>query len=191
MRIAPYGPIGDPGVPGRRGQAGYGLIEVLIAIVLMGTVIAALSAAMLTLLSTTSATSDAQRMQAALTSYTESLKAGTYQACTRTGSPPVSSPTPAQVQGAHDGDPAAFRPAAGSGISVEVVGVAFLSAASAASPSTVPATTLVNGVGGYTPDCPTSGDAGRQLLTVRVSLAGRSPKLANVVVAETQTEASP
>lgn len=212
MLIAPNGSIGDPGVPGsavrtRRmscqrpgsthrhwthrhttgrhgGQAGYGLIEVLIAIVLMGTVIAALSAAMLTLLATTASTSSTQRMQAALTSYTESLKAGTYLACASTGSPPVgSTPTPAQVQVAHDGDSAAYRPAAGSGITVEVVDVAFLSAASAASPSSGPTTTMVNGVGGYQAQCPSTGDAGRQLLTVRVTQVGRTPIEGQVVIA--------
>ncbi len=178
MLVAPLRSL-DAVRPTRRnhaGQSGYGLLEVLIAIVLMGTVLAALSAAMLTLLATTSAASDRQRMQTALNSYTESLKASTYEACRTTGTPSAVLPTAAQVQGAHDGDPAAYRPAAGSGITVVVVGVEFLSSAPAA-PS--PATT-----GTYSSTCPAEGDAGRQRLTVEVRLAGRSPMRGNVVIAE-------
>lgn len=177
--------------PRVRGQRGYGLLEVLIAIMLMGTVLAALSAAMLTLIATTSATADAQRMQAALNSYTESLKAGTYTACGATGSPPVVHPTAAEVQGAHDGDPAAFRPAAGSGITVSVVDVEFLSSASAALPPVSPTTTMVHGVGSYSHACPVTGDAGRQRLTVRVSLAGRTDRTGSVVVAAPRIEPAP
>ena len=172
--------------PRVRGQRGYGLLEVLIAIMLMGTVLAALSAAMLTLIATTSATSDQQRLQAALNSYTESLKAGTYTACGATGSPPVVYPTAAEVQEAHDGDPAAFRPAVGSGIAVAVVDVEFLSSASAAAPSGGTGTTMVNGVGEYRSVCPASGDAGRQRLTVTATLAGRAPVTGSVVVAAPQ-----
>ena len=58
-------------------------------------------------------------------------------------------PTAAQVQDAHDGDPAAFRPAAGSGITVAVVDVEFLSSTSATLPPVSPSTTMVNGVGTY------------------------------------------
>ena len=191
MLVAPTPATGLARPAVRRGQRGYGLLEVLIAIALMGTVLAAISAAMFTLIAVTSATNDAQRMQTALQSYAESLKAGTYQPCGATGSPPVVHPTAAQVQDAHDGDPAAFRPAAGSGITVEVVDVEFLSSASAALPPVSPSTTMVNGVGTYSHTCPSSGDAGRQRLTVRVSLAGRAPRTGSVVVAEAPIEPTP
>ncbi len=189
--IPPNAPtaVGRPGTT--RGQGGFALIEVLVAVTLMGTVLAGISLAMLTLIATTSATSDAQRMQTALQNYTESLKAGTYQPCGTTGSPPVVGPTAAQVQGAHDGDPAAFRPAAGSGITVEVVDVEFLSSASAALPPSSPPTTMVNGVGTFSHTCPPGGDAGRQRLTVRVSLPGRAPLTGDVVVAEAPIDPAP
>ena len=92
----------------------------------------------------------------------------------------------AEMQEAHDGDPAAFRPAAGSGIAVAVVDVEFLSSASAAAPSGGTGTTMVNGVGEYRSVCPASGDAGRQRLTVTATLAGRAPVTGSVVVAAPQ-----
>ena len=72
-----------------RGEAGYTLIEVLIAVFLVGTVVAALAAGMLTMMSATRSTTEQQRLEAAVLSYTELLRSQTYADCAGTGTYPT------------------------------------------------------------------------------------------------------
>ena len=65
----------------QRSQSGFSLIEILICVVLVGTVILALAAGLLTLVKTSNATSQRQQIQLALGSMTESLKVGPYLPC--------------------------------------------------------------------------------------------------------------
>lgn len=65
----------------RGAQSGYSLIEVLIAVMLVGTVVAALAAGMLTMMNATRSTSEQQRLQAGVLSYTEWLRSQTYTDC--------------------------------------------------------------------------------------------------------------
>ena len=65
----------------RAGQGGYTLIEVLIAVFLVGTVVAALAAGMLTMMSATRSTAEQQRLEAGILNYTEYLRAQTYVDC--------------------------------------------------------------------------------------------------------------
>ena len=72
-----------------RGQSGYTLIEVLIAVFLVGTVVAALAAGMLTMMSATRSTTEQQRLEAAVLSYTELLRSQAYVDCAGTGTYPT------------------------------------------------------------------------------------------------------
>lgn len=65
----------------RRSQSGATLVEVLIAVFLVGTVIAALAAGMLTLMRSTGSTAEQQRLAAGVMSYTEWLRAQAYRDC--------------------------------------------------------------------------------------------------------------
>lgn len=62
-------------------QAGFSLIEVLLAVMLVGTVILSLAAGMLTLVRTSAATSQRQTIQLALGSATENLLVAPYTEC--------------------------------------------------------------------------------------------------------------
>ena len=71
---------------GRRcSQSGATLIEVLIAVFLIGTVIAALAAGMLTLMRSTGSTAEQQRLAASVMSYTEWLRSQAYRDCAAPG----------------------------------------------------------------------------------------------------------
>lgn len=63
------------------GQAGYTLIEVIIAIALAGMVILSLAAGMLTIVRTNALNSDRQRVDAAMTSFSESVRGAEYLPC--------------------------------------------------------------------------------------------------------------
>ena len=65
-------------------QRGDTLVEVLIAVMLVGTVLAALAAGMLTMMGTTRSTTEQQRLQAGVLSYTEWLRSQAYQPCATT-----------------------------------------------------------------------------------------------------------
>jgi prepilin-type N-terminal cleavage/methylation domain-containing protein len=157
-----------------RGQRGFALVEVLVALVLAGLLITAISTGMFTMLRVTGVTSQTQRMATALMNTTESLRATTYRPC---GSSPA--PTAARYDQDHAGDPAAWRPASGSGITARVTGLAFWSGAGA------------GGFGEFRPACPDGGDQGRQRLTVTVSMEGRPDVTGTVVIAEPQLEPGP
>jgi prepilin-type N-terminal cleavage/methylation domain-containing protein len=65
----------------RHSQTGATLVEVLIAIALVGILVLALASGMLTLLKTSSETTKQQQIELALGSFTESLKSGPYTKC--------------------------------------------------------------------------------------------------------------
>lgn len=75
-----------------RTQAGFTLAETIVALLLASTVVLALAAGMFTLLRTTDLTSRSQRMQAALTTVAESVKAEAYIDCATTTSYAVADP---------------------------------------------------------------------------------------------------
>jgi hypothetical protein len=63
------------------GQAGLGLVESLVALTLLSTVILALASGMLALLGTSRANAQTQRLESAVTAWTESAKVLTYVSC--------------------------------------------------------------------------------------------------------------
>ena len=141
----------------------------------MGTAVSAVAAAMFTLAALTAGTAQTQRQQSTLMSATESLKATDYHPCG--GSP---APTLARYQADHAADSTAWRPASGSGITVQITGVEYWHGAGAGS------------LGQFRSTCPSGADQGRQRLTVRVEGPGWTPRTASVVIAEEQwTEPEP
>ena len=78
--------------PRARSQAGFTLAETIVALLLSSLVVLALAAGMFTLLRTTDLTSRSQRMQAALTTAAESVKAEAYVDCATTTSYAVADP---------------------------------------------------------------------------------------------------
>lgn len=155
-----------------RTQRGAALLEVLVAVALLGLVLAAISASALTSLTVTRSTSDLQREQAAAMNFGETLKALPYLPCG--GATP---PTATAYQQRYESDTAAWRPAAGSGVTVSVIGVEFLHVG----PDGV--------LGDFEPTCPSvaeGADHGRQRLSLQVQLGSRAPATASVVLAEPQ-----
>ena len=65
----------------RRSQTGATLVEVLIALALVGILVLALASGMLTLIKTSTETTKRQQVELALGSFTESLKSGPYTKC--------------------------------------------------------------------------------------------------------------
>jgi prepilin-type N-terminal cleavage/methylation domain-containing protein len=65
----------------RRSQTGATLVEVLIALALVGILVLALASGMLTLIKTSAETTKQQQIELALGSFTESLKSGPYTKC--------------------------------------------------------------------------------------------------------------
>lgn len=160
-----------------RTERGAALLEVLVAVALLGLVLAAISASTLTALSVTRSTSERQREQAAAMNFSETLKAVGYLPCGG-----ATAPTPAAYQARYDADAAAWRPEAGSGITVRVVGVEYLRVGASGS------------LGDFVASCPgaASGvDHGRQRLALQVTLTGRPPSRASVVVSEPQVTPTP
>jgi Tfp pilus assembly protein PilV len=92
-----------PSRPRRRStsQAGATLIEVMIAVFLIGTVIAAIAAGMLTLMRSTRTTSEQQRLAVSVLSYTEWLRSQAYTPCATPADFATWSPLP-QVEGRVD-----------------------------------------------------------------------------------------
>ena len=144
---------------------------------LVGTVIVALAAGMLTMVRATQTTAEEQRLQAALASFTESLRATDYLPCG--DSPP---PTPGAYETAHEAQPGHWDPATADGVlSAEIIEVEHWVSATPGP------------YGAYEDDCP-SDDEGRQLLTVRVELDGGREGVAQVVLSdrtEVETGANP
>ncbi len=65
----------------RHSQTGATLVEVLIALALVGILVLALASGMLTLIKTSAETTKQQQIELALGSFTESLKSGPYTKC--------------------------------------------------------------------------------------------------------------
>jgi hypothetical protein len=77
LRVAARRPVR----PVPAGQAGVGLVESLVAVALLSTVVLALASGMLSLLGTSRANAQTQKLQAAVTAWTESLKVIPYEDC--------------------------------------------------------------------------------------------------------------
>jgi prepilin-type N-terminal cleavage/methylation domain-containing protein len=75
--------------PRPRGQSGYSLVEVLVAVLLVGTVLAALAGGMLTMMLATASTSEQQRLEAGVLNYTQVLRSRPYVDCARPSSFPT------------------------------------------------------------------------------------------------------
>jgi prepilin-type N-terminal cleavage/methylation domain-containing protein len=144
------------------GDGGYSLIEVLIAVMLVGTVIAALAAGMLTMINATRSTSEQQRLQAAVLSYTESLKSSPYLRC---GEAPT--PSPAAYTTSHNAQPGRWEPV--DGMTAEINSVEYWHNSGA--------------YGDYQSSCPAV-DQGRQRLTITVTLPGGASASGPVVMSE-------
>lgn len=163
-----------------RSQAGVSLIEVLVAVGLAGSVIVALAAGILAMLRSSEVTSSQQRLQAALSSSTESVKSLPYLACTAgaaaTAAGQAASPTAYDT--AYAAWPGRWQPSTSAGVgSVRVTGVEYWT----------PAATNA-ALGSFLPACPAAaagGDRGAQRLTVRVVMADGAAKDAQVVLRRT------
>ncbi len=86
MELRHHTQLGTARRPGRRapvapGQAGIGLVESIVALALVSTVILALASGLLSLLSTSRVNAETQKLQAAVTAWTEALKVLPYQDC--------------------------------------------------------------------------------------------------------------
>ena len=161
---------------GRHDQAGFTLIEVLLALVLTSVAITAIAAGMLTLMRSSTQTSAQQRLQGALTSYTESLKALPYYS-------QQLAPLPANpcVAG-QPADVAAFQAAAAGWAdrwvppdyvtTAEVTNIEFWTPSAPGSAS----------IGTFTTTCPAGGDFGAIRLTGRVVLSDGGTSTGQVVI---------
>ena len=135
-------------------QAGFTLVEILICVVLVGTILLALAGGMLTLARTSNATTQRQQIQLSLGSYTESLKASPYLPC---GAPTV--PAPASYQALYDSWPERWVPTR-TGMTARITRVEFWDEAAGSE-------------GAYVASCPGM-DQGTQRLTVEIEWRGRS-----------------
>lgn len=145
-------------------QGGYSLLEVLITVVLVGTVIIAIAAGMLALIRATKATSDNQRAQSALLSFTESLKASPYLPCG--GSP---TPSAAAYEQSHAEQSASWDPDNHQRVEVSIDEIGFWHGD--------------GDYGTYEPSCPAD-DQGRQMLQVSVRLHDGPTASGTVVVTD-------
>lgn len=165
--------------PGRhRTQAGFSLIEVLVAVGLAGTVIAALAAGILAMLRSTEVTSSQQRLQAAVTSTAESVKSLPYRPCTAgvAAAGGGQAAAPATYDADYAAWPGRWQPSAASGVtSVRVTDVEYWTPASSNA-----------ALGSFLPTCPAAGgDRGAQRLTVRVAMSDGATEDAQVVLRRT------
>lgn len=138
----------------RRSQTGATLVEVLIALALVGILVLALASGMLTLLKTSTETTKQQQVELALGSFTESLKSGPYTKCA------------ALVAGSPYPNTAAWIPPQSS-MSASLVKIEYWDKSSTS----------------FVAACPASGDQGTQRLTVQVNFEDRSSR-AQVVKAD-------
>ncbi|MHB1140120.1 MAG: type IV pilus modification PilV family protein [Microthrixaceae bacterium] len=137
-----------------RGADGFSLIEILICVVLVGTVLLALAGGMLTLVRTSAATSERQQIQLSLGSYTESLKASPYLPC---GGPVQPSTT--TYQPVYDAWPEHWSPVK-PGMTAQIVEVEFWD-------------DVAGTEGGFVPACPGM-DQGTQRITVEIDWRDRT-----------------
>ena len=143
-----------------RGQSGVSLLESLIAIVLVSTVILALAAGFLAMMGATAASSSRQRTDAALTSFTESLKTVPYTPCTAGTSQPGAS----AYQAVYAAWAGRWSPPADAAVSdLSITKVEYWNPAAGTPPR----------VGAFQATCPAS-DSGAQRLTVSVTVNGSS-----------------
>ena len=138
----------------RRSQTGATLVEVLIALALVGILVLALASGMLTLIKTSSETTKQQQIELALGSFTESLKSGPYTKCA------------ALVAGSPYPNTAAWIPPQSS-MSASLVKIEYWDKSSTS----------------FVAACPASGDQGTQRLTVQVDFQDQS-STAQVVKAD-------
>ena len=138
----------------RRSQTGATLVEVLIALALVGILVLALASGMLTLLKTSTETTKQQQVELALGSFTESLKSGPYTKCA------------ALVAGSPYPNTAAWVPPQSS-MTASLVKIEYWDKSSTS----------------FVAACPASGDQGTQRLTVQVDFQDQS-STAQVVKAD-------
>ena len=138
----------------RRSQTGATLVEVLIALALVGILVLALASGMLTLIKTSAETTKQQQIELALGSFTESLKSGPYTKCA------------ALVAGSPYPNTTAWVPPQSS-MTASLVKIEYWDKSSTS----------------FVAACPASGDQGTQRLTVQVNLEDRS-STAQVVKAD-------
>jgi len=143
------------------GQAGVGLVESLVAVALLSTVVLALASGMLSLLGTSRVNAQTQKLEAAATAWTESLKVVPYIECA----------TPADYDLANP-------PA---GWTAPTTGTATVTAVDYWQPD-------AGGFGTFGPTCTT--DAGAQRLTVLVA-TDDADRTAQVVVRRPVTGTGP
>ena len=128
----------------RSSQAGATLVEVLIALALVGILVLALASGMLTLIKTSSETTKQQQVELALGSFTESLKSGPYTKCAELG-----------ADGQYP-DTAAWVPSQQT-MTAKLVKIEYWDKSSTS----------------FVAACPASGDQGTQRLTVQVNFEGK------------------
>ena len=138
----------------RRSQTGATLVEVLIALALVGILVLALASGMLTLIKTSSETTKQQQIELALGSFTESLKSGPYTKCA------------ALVAGSPYPNTTAWVPPQSS-MTASLVKIEYWDKSSRS----------------FVAACPASGDQGTQRLTVQVDFQDQS-STAQVVKAD-------
>ena len=138
----------------RRSQTGATLVEVLIALALVGILVLALASGMLTLIKTSTETTKQQQVELALGSFTESLKSGPYTKCA------------ALVAGSPYPNTTDWVPPQSS-MTASLVKIEYWDKSSTS----------------FVAACPASGDQGTQRLTVQVNLEDRS-STAQVVKAD-------
>lgn len=114
-RVVGAGHVPNALAPRTAGQSGFGLIEVLIAVALAGTVVLGLAAGLLTLARANTAMEERQRLEQALGNVAEDLEGVAYLPCTVAGGP-----SPEDVRRLH---PAPVDPARPAVISVEPLGI--------------------------------------------------------------------
>lgn len=140
----------------RSQQAGFSLLEVLVAVMLVGLVVLGLATAFLTMVRTNRMTSEQQRVDHALNDVTETLKATHYVPCT-----PGAAPAPGERIAPY----LAAVPAQINGVRLQLLDVTYRDPSGEV----------------FAPTCPPSGDAGTQLITVHGQFGGRE-RNAQIVV---------
>jgi len=162
---------------GRTTERGFSLLEVLLALVVVSLVISAIAGGILTLVRSSTENSAQQRLQGALASYTESLKALPYYSQQL---PPL--PLDACVPGSPV-DPATFDTAVGNWtdrwVPPAYVADASVTAVEFWSPSATGPT-----LGAFASTCPPAGDQGAIRLTGLVVLTDGRSSSGQVVIRE-------
>ena len=133
-----------------RDQAGFSLIEVLICIMLAGTVILGLAYGMLTLMRVNKSTSEREQIQLAIGNYTERILVSKYIPC---AAAPAQQPTVAN----YNALPGLWTPTL-SGMTAKITKVEYWN----------------DSTERFVAACPTTSDQGTQRLNVEVAWRGRT-----------------